>query len=75
MNLNYPKGTRLTIELKTGEKLIGQIVEPGQNAPAFLSRLNDGIFLKRQKHVSFLSHDFIKSIRKALPNEKEIDRK
>ncbi|MGN8235440.1 hypothetical protein ACTHAL_000488, partial [Priestia flexa] len=69
------------VELKDGNKLIGYVVEmkrhklTGAEGMLFSKLASDGIWLKRERHVSYLSNDSIKLIRESLPFEKEIDLK
>jgi hypothetical protein len=70
---------KVAVELITGEKLIGVIVEPTLDGEKVLEGLfgrnfsEEGIWLRRQRHFTYLSNDTIKTIRPALPFEKEID--
>lgn len=53
---------KVAVELNTGEKLEGYIVEPKSDAPILFKQMDNGIFLKTKTHISFLSHDSIKNL-------------
>jgi hypothetical protein len=80
MNMNFKKSDKLAVELKDGSILIGYILDSSETLP-FINNNNlmasliddDAIWLRRQSHVSYLSKDTIKKIRKANPFETEIN--
>lgn len=71
-------GQKVAVELVTGERLIGLIVEPTKEGKQkikgfFGDSTSEGFWLMREQHFSYLSNETVKNIRLALPNEKEID--
>lgn len=64
---------KVAVELKTGERFIGYLVEPNNDAPALLSGLSAGVFLKRKTTISYFANDSIKDIREAKFGERERD--
>lgn len=68
---------QMAVLTEEGEKLIGLIGNPKVlalfNPQIALLPDEEGIWLKREKKITFLWDHNIKSIRKAKPSEKEID--
>ncbi len=65
----------MVVELFSGEKLIGFVMDSvptGVVPPELMKKLNDGIYLRRQRTLSYLAHETIKNIRVARPGEEEI---
>lgn len=81
INGEFGSTDKVVVFTKDGDKLIGFIVElnnPVQGNPLlsfFASSGQEGIWLKRERHITFLGEDNIKQIRLARPGEKEIDKK
>lgn len=81
INGEFGSTDKVVVFTKDGDKLIGFIVELNDSAQAnpFLSFLassdQKGIWLQRERHITFLGEDNIKQIRLARPGEKEIDKK
>lgn len=73
------KMDNVAVLTKDGSKLIGIIVElddsvkSNPNIAFVINSGQDGIWLRRKKHITFLGDDNIKLIRPAMPGEKEID--
>lgn len=63
------------VETVTGEKLIGEIVEPTEHLFNHMNvseeNFKDGIWLKRKKHVSYISYSIIKIKRPATVIDRE----
>lgn len=73
------KSTEVAVFTKEGDKLIGiivseELVKFNLGPVALPSYGQQGIYLKRKKHLSFLGEDNIESIRPGKFGEKEIDR-
>lgn len=70
---------KVAVLTKDGFKLIGTIVELDDSAQskAMLSFVSisdqEGIWLRRESHITFLADHNIESVRPAWPGEKEID--
>ena len=61
---------KVTVITKS-EILIGYIVEPSNNP--LLGLMKDGIWLRREKHLSFIGNSEILQIRASTVYDKEID--
>lgn len=79
MNMNFKKSDKLAVELKDGSTLIGYMLDKSEALPFMMSNKNlanfiddDAIWLRRQRHVSYLAKNTIKKIRKAKPFETEV---
>lgn len=78
-NINKKETGKIAVLTKDGSKLIGVIVELNDSAQEnpflsmFASSGQEGIWLRREKHITFLGDHNIKLIRPARPGEKEID--
>lgn len=53
---------KVEVELETGEKFEGYIVEPNRNANLLFKKMKNGIFLKRETKISFFSYESIKTM-------------
>lgn len=57
---------KVEVELETGEKFEGYIVEPNRNANRnanlLFKKMKNGIFLKRETKISFFSYESIKTM-------------
>lgn len=80
-NKNKKKMGKVAVLTQDGSKLIGTIVELDDSAKSnrdmafIINSGQEGIWLRRKNHISFLGDDIIKLIRSARPGEKEIDNK
>ena len=70
--------TKKVVKTRTGDILIGQILDKKDPQikgmmSGFFSTMNanEGIYLKRETHISFLAEDEIETIRDAHPWERE----
>jgi hypothetical protein len=70
---------KVAVETNDGYKLIGYIVEPRKDVKefqllSFISNFKqDGIWLLRERNLTFLSKENVKHIRDSKPFESEID--
>lgn len=78
-NKNKKKRGKVAVLTKDGSKLIGIIVELDDSVKSnpdiafIINSGQEGIWLRRKNHISFLGDDNIKLIRSSRPGEKEID--